>query len=430
MPDDQKRVLIVDQDRFASLISKMLTGRFQPETASDGPSAVSQLRDNPPDVLIVEEGVGGIRLAELVGMNPKYGHIPVILTSSHPSPDSIIRSRNAGISTFLAKPFRPSDLHSRIQTALEEAQSAKSGNGESTSEEADPVDADEREQQTQSLRDRVKQIDGLPSFPATHAEIMKLSQSDDASSDDLAEKIQLDPSFLAQVLKLVNSSYYGFRKPTNSLKLAVTLLGMEEIGNLVMAAQVFQQLGNYEDGGGLDLGEFWRHSIGTAFIARAVAKKLQTEIEAAFLGGLLHDLGKVVLDRYFSDYYGAVLESVEANNQTILAAELDVLGVGHEEIGGQLASAWNFSENYASCIENHHNPANTRRFTRLVYVINIADCLCRQLEYGSGGDSIVPEIGDEVLDHFSMGDRGLQILTEAAKADIDDADSFLSALAN
>ena len=244
------------------------------------------------------------------------------------------------------------------------------------------------------------------------------------------KKIQLDPSFLAQVLKLVNSSYYGFRKPTNSLKLAVTLLGMEEIGNLVMAAQVFQQLGNYEDGGGLDLGEFWRHSIGTAFIARAVAKKLQAEIEAAFLGGLLHDLGKVVLDRYFSDYYGAVLESVEANNQTILAAELDVLGVGHEEIGGQLASAWNFSENYASCIENHHNPANTRRFTRLVYVINIADCLCRQLEYGSGGDSIVPEIGDEILDHFSMGDRGVQILTEAAKADIDDADSFLSALAN
>ena len=411
MPDDRKRVLIVDQDRFSSLISKMLVGRFQPETASDGPSAVSALRDNPPDVLVVEESVGGIRLAELVGMSPKYDHIPVILTSSHPSPDSIIRSRNAGISTFLAKPFRPSDLHTRIQAALEETQSPDVGDSGSSPEEDDSVDPEEREQQTQSLRDRVKQIDGLPSFPATHAEIMKLARSDDATSDDLAEKIQLDPSFLAQVLKLVNSSYYGFRKPTTSLKLAVTLLGMEEIGNLVMAAQVFQQLGNYENGGGLNLGEFWRHSVGTAFIACAVAKKLQPEVEAAFLGGLLHDLGKVVLDRYFSDYYGAVIEAVDTNNQTILAAELDLLGVGHEEIGGQLASAWNFSENYAACIEHHHNPPDTRRFTRLVYVIHIADCLCRQLGFGSGGDSVVPEISDETLDHFSMDDRGMQILT-------------------
>lgn len=197
-----------------------------------------------------------------------------------------------------------------------------------------------------------------------------------------------------------------------------------------MAAQVFQQLGNYENGGGLNLGEFWRHSVGTAFIACAVAKKLQTEVEAAFLGGLLHDLGKVVLDRYFSDYYGAVIEAVDTNNQTILAAELDLLGVGHEEIGGQLASAWNFSENYAACIEHHHNPPDTRRFTRLVYVIHIADCLCRQLGFGSGGDSVVPEISDETLDHFSMDDRGMQILTDAAKSDIDDADSFLSALAN
>ena len=427
MPDDQKRVLIVHQDRFSSLTSKMLSGRSQPETAPEGPSAVNLLRDNPPDVLVVEEGVGGIRL---VGMSPKYVHIPVILPPSHPSPESIIRSRNAGVSTFLAKPFRPSDLHSRIQVALEEAASLDTESVEGSDEDADG--AEERAEQGQSFKDkdRVKSIDGLPSFPATHAEIMKLARSDDSSSDDLAEKIQLDPSFLAQVLKLVNSSYYGFRKPTNSLKLAVTLLGTEEIGNLVMAAQVFEKFGNYEGGGGLDLAEFWRHSVGTAFIARAVGKKLQTEIEAAFLGGLLHDLGKVVLDRYFADYYRAVFEAVASNNQTILSAEMDLLGVGHEEIGGQLASAWKFSENYTACIEHHHNPTATRRYTRLVYVIHIADCLCRQLEYGSGGDSVVPEISSEILDHFSMGDRGMQILTDAAKADIDDADSFLSALSN
>jgi putative nucleotidyltransferase with HDIG domain len=423
MSEEKPNILIVDQDRFSSLIVKMLAGRYESLTASDGPAAIDSLRERPPDVLVAEEGVGGIRLAELVGMSDKYSHIPVILTSAKPSPETIIKSRNAGISTFLAKPFRPSELITRIDSAIEELNSGKNGEVED-----DEVDEETKKENSQSLKDRVKQIDGLPSFPATHAEIMQLAKSDDASSEDLAEKIQLDPSFLAQVLKLVNSSYYGFRKKTSSLKLAVTLIGMEEVGNLVMAAQVFERLGNYDGGAGLDLKQFWRHSVGTAFIARAVAKKLQTEVEAAFLGGLLHDLGKVVLDRYFSDYYGAVFDRIGKGEIGIRDAERDVLGVDHEEIGGQLASAWKFSDNYSSCILHHHEPDQSARFTRLVRVIHIADCLCRQLEYGSGGDEIVPEIDADVMDSFSMGERGVSILTETAKVDLDDADSFLSAL--
>ena len=67
----------------------------------------------------------------------------------------------------------------------------------------------------------------------------------------------------------------------------------------------------------MDLKGFWMHSVGTAFIARAAAKKLQTEVEAAFLGGLLHDLGKVVLDRYFSDYYGAAFERIGQGDRSL-----------------------------------------------------------------------------------------------------------------
>ena len=251
MSEEKPNVLIVDQERFSSLIMKMLAGRYESDTASDGPTAINKLRETPPDVLVAEESVGGIRLAELVGMSDKFNHIPIILTSTKPSPDSIIRSRNAGISTFLAKPFRPSELISRIDAAIEQAGLV---NGDAAS--GDEMSEQEKKEQASSFKDRVKQIDGLPAFPATHAEIMSFAKSDDASSEDLAEKIKLDPSFLAQVLKLVNSSYYGFRKKTSSLKLAVTLLGMEEVANLVMAAQVFERLGNYEGGGGLDLKQF------------------------------------------------------------------------------------------------------------------------------------------------------------------------------
>jgi DNA-binding response OmpR family regulator len=262
------RVLVVDQERFASLIVKMLAPKCKAEAAFDGTEAVRKLREATPDVIIVEQNVGGggIRLAELVGMNPKYAALPVILTSTRPSPETIMQARNAGVSSYLAKPFRPSELLKRIESALSSPPPGTAndqGAGSNASSESEATDEAGSE-----ISSRVAQIDGLPPFPATHAEILKLTKSDQASSEDLAEKIQMDPSFLATVLKLANSSYYGLSKKTTSLKMAVTRLGMEELSNLVMAAQVFKNLGGYENGGGLDVESFWKHSESPRVIRR------------------------------------------------------------------------------------------------------------------------------------------------------------------
>ena len=444
---EDTRVLIVDHGRFSALISKMLVGKFATETAEDGLQAIKALRTTPPNILIVDQDIpgNGIRLAELVGMSPKYKDVSVVLTSGKPSPDTIIRAKNAGVSSYLAKPFRPSELVNRIEGALlNQAAAAATATSESASGEDGKEDAaasaaggegtedDEGEEESGSagdIRSKVKNIDGLPQFPATHAEIMKLSKSDESSSEDLAEKIQLDPGFLATVLKLANSSYYGFSKKTDSLQLAVTRLGMEEIGNLVMAAQVFEKLGGNDEGSALDMAGLWKHSVGTAFIARAVSKKLQTEVDASFLGGMLHDLGKIVLDRFFADYYGAVVDTVKSESMSLYQAEMEILGVSHAEVGGLLAESWAFSKNFQNCMTHHHLPRGTRRHQRLVCVIHLADVLCHQLEFGSGGDEQVPDVDESALDRFSIGDRGLTTLKEVAEADLEDAESFLSGLA-
>ena len=166
----------------------------------------------------------------------------------------------------------------------------------------------------------------------------------------MAEQIQLDPGLLANVFKLANSSAYGFNKPVKELSLAVTLLGMEEIANMVMVAQVFDNMGEYEEGAGIDLKEFWKHSVGTAFIARAVAQNLQTETEHAFLGGMLHDLGKIVLDRYFPKYYGEVVQTAMEQSRPIFDVEEEILGLTHAEIGGLLAQEWKFPRNHLNTI--------------------------------------------------------------------------------
>ncbi len=443
-----KQVLIVDHERLGNLISKMLTQEeFMTEMANDGLKALGKLRTLNPDVIVAELSVsgGGIKLAELIGLSPKYQHIPVILMAANPTPDMIIRARNAGCSSFMAKPFRPSELKRRIDLAVsappvpppKPADPVAEFVSQSTvlSEDAKP-DAPPQEEpskdneKAEGILNRVKSIEGLPSFPATHAEILKMAKSEDASSDDIAEKLQLDPGFLATIFKLVNSSYYGFNKQVKDLSLAVTLLGLEEIANLVLAAQVFEKLGNYKDGAGLDLKAFWRHSVGTAFVARAVAKKLNAEVESAFLAGMLHDLGKIILDRYFSDYYKAVFEVLNEEDIAIAQAEQEILGITHAAIGGQLAEEWKFPKNYLNAITYHHMPRTAPRYQRLVCLVHLSDIICRQLNYGSGGDKQIPTPDETALERFSLGDRGMKILVETAQTELDNAESFLGALGN
>lgn len=428
--------MVVDRERFSDLICKMLSGKYQTTVATDGLQAVRALKESPPDVMVVEMSIpgNGLRLAELVGISPKYNHIPIVLTSANPSLDIVLRAKEAGVSSYLAKPFRPSELASRIEQALAEplvppepaaeASSAEKGGGA-----ADAAGAPAAVEGTRrSVRERVKKIDGLPVFPATHAEIMKLAKSENATSEALAEQIKLDPSLLATILKLVNSAYYGLRKKVDSLKVAVSLLGFEEIANLVMSAQVFQGLGGYKNKLGLDLKGFWRHSVGTGFVARSVAKKLQTESETAFLAGMLHDIGKVVLDRFFPDYYIQVMNLVKGGEMSIGHAEEEVLGLTHAEVGGQLASEWKFSENLQNVIMYHHAPENARRYQRLVGLVHLSDVICRTLQFGSGGDMLVPQIDPAVMDRFALTEKGLQMFAETAKEDLESAESFLLAL--
>ena len=182
---EDTRVLIVDHGRFSALISKMLVGKFATETAEDGLQAIKALRTTPPNILIVDQDIpgNGIRLAELVGMSPKYKDVSVVLTSGKPSPDTIIRAKNAGVSSYLAKPFRPSEPRESnrgarysikqplLATATSESASGEDGKEDAAASAAggegteDDEGAEEESGSAGDIRSKVKNIDGLPSIP-------------------------------------------------------------------------------------------------------------------------------------------------------------------------------------------------------------------------------------------------------------------------
>jgi putative nucleotidyltransferase with HDIG domain len=429
-------VLIVDQDRFASMISKMLVRSYHTEVVHRGVEAFERIQDRLPDIIVADMDipVGGLELAELVSMSPEYNSVPIILMSSKSTPDTVIRARRAGASSYLAKPFRPRDLHNRIECLLPAPASGEMGEAqgepEDDREDRGGAEPTPEEAARADIRSRMAGIEGLPSFPATHAEITKLARSGAASSDEIADKIQLDPSLLATVFRLANSAHFGFRKTIDSLPLAVTLLGLEEIANLVMSVQVFEKLGDYEGGAGLDLEGFWKHSVGTAFVARATAKRLEVAAESAFLAGMLHDLGKIVLDRFFQEYYTSVMCRVRHQSVPIAVVEHDVLGLSHADVGGHLAIEWKFSEKFQDCMLYHHDPRQKCRYHRLVCVVHLADAICRKLQYGSGGDDAAPRIDRTALERFALGKQNLEALIDTARAELGNADSFLSALAS
>jgi CheY-like chemotaxis protein len=131
-----KKLLIVDQERFSALIAKMLSDSFITETAKDGIEAISYLRTNLPDLLLVEESIpgDGLRFCELMGMNPKFQDLPIILMSVSPSSKGILRARAAGVNSYLAKPFRPKDLQLRIGSIFATAETIQeSGKGSNRS---------------------------------------------------------------------------------------------------------------------------------------------------------------------------------------------------------------------------------------------------------------------------------------------------------
>ena len=218
----------------------------------------------------------------------------------------------------------------------------------------------------------------------------------------------------------------------DSLKLAVSLVGFEEIANLVMSLQVFQELGKYESASKFDNTAFWKHSVGTAFIARVIAQKLKAEVEVAFLAGLLHDIGKVVLDRFFSEFYAETVHMVEEEQIPSVKAEMDFLGVTHAHVGGYLAANWEFADTLTEAIVCHHDPSSARRYVKLASVVHVANAICNHLDFGSSGEVVKQEIDDPVLGKalwkLGIGPNSFGKLVEMGEGQLEDADSFLASM--
>jgi len=201
-------------------------------------------------------------------------------------------------------------------------------------------------------------LDSLPTLPAIHQRILRELQAPQPSMAHLGELIAQDMGLSATMLKLINSSFFGFRSPVSSPVFAVSLLGLDVISGLVISTGLFQSF-NPSRFPGYRLDGLWRHSLNTGLVCRAIARAEELDTSSQddlYLAGILHDIGKLVLLNSAPELYARTIAACQRDNVAIWRSETAVLSCTHAELGAYLLSLWGFSETIIPWINAHHMP--------------------------------------------------------------------------
>ena len=275
------------------------------------------------------------------------------------------------------------------------------------------------QERRQRLRQVTEKVIGLPTLPTVVAQLIALIDDPKSSARPVAQLISTDQALTAKILKVANSAFYGFPREIATVQLAIVVLGFEQVKNLSLSVAVLRRFSSGNEHRLFDRQRFWDHAIACGVAGRMLARKVHPRFEGeAFVAGVLHDIGKLILIEYFFDEFSEALELAETEELTIVEAEEQVLGVTHSDIGGWLAEKWNLPPSLVSAIAYHHRPEEMEEPDELVHFIHLANALVRQHQIGTSGDShpptLVPDVAarfkpnpemtnEKLLDHLSGG---------------------------
>lgn len=280
-------------------------------------------------------------------------------------------------------------------------------------------------QRDRQRKDIERFIEKMPSLSTTVGKVMEICSRTDASPNELNKVISLDPVLTGQVLKLINSAYYSLVNTVTSLTRAITMLGMNTVKNMALSTAIIRTVAGVKKSKALPTTKFWAHSIGAGVAAKMLgeAKGLSImEREELFLGGLLHDLGKVP----FGDEYIEALNIAKFEQLPLKEVEADVMGIDHQEVGLMIADKWKLNKVITRCIGFHHEPDEIQKgdYSQQLALIALGNIYTNILDHGYAGDPfpsveevdrLLQSVGLTWKDYGSIGGR---VVEEIQKAEI------------
>lgn len=269
---------------------------------------------------------------------------------------------------------------------------------------------------------RLKQ---LPALPSAITELLASFGNEDVDVGSIARKIALDQGLTARVLRVANSSFYGLQHKVGTINEAVVVLGFRAVRSMVLAVGINGAF-RVDHCPGFDTRSYLRHGVAVGVTSRLLAPLTGHNPELAFTGGLLHDIGALVLAANFPDPYAAVLAHRKQQDCFLVAAERAMLGMDHGEVGGLLADTWRFPLALHQALTEHHTPRSVEPGS-LAELIHIADAVAHALGYSGTDSEMVMPIDGTAWRRLGLDAEKIRRILPLVVAGVEEADQALSA---
>ena len=221
----------------------------------------------------------------------------------------------------------------------------------------------------------------LPALPDVAMRVAAIASDPDGSMRDLEAAVARDQAIAARVLRLSNSAYYGLPGHVSTLGRAILVIGAAKLKAVVLAActeSLFHRRHSNFPGRVL-----WEHSLATALVARHIATLCgYPDREEALVAGLLHDIGKVVMDTNDTEKYRDVILRVTGRRETFVTAEREIFGFDHAQVGGLVTRRWSLAESLSEAVRCHHDPETSGGHQAIAAIVSLANSVCVKLEIG------------------------------------------------
>lgn len=232
--------------------------------------------------------------------------------------------------------------------------------------------------------------DQLASLPDIFYKLNAAIENPDCTFDDIGEVISIDPSLAARLLRIVNSAFYGFSTEVETVTHALTIIGTDQLAQLVLATSVMSQFEGVP-ADLVDMDSFWRHSISSGLAARSIAALSgEYNVERFFVAGMLHDLGRLVLCIKAPDETRAVINKAGDSGKPLYLEEMETLGFDHAELGGRLLKSWDLPARLVEAVSFHHRPEKSKNHPEETAAVNLADAITYSMNLGSSGETVIP----------------------------------------
>jgi putative nucleotidyltransferase with HDIG domain len=339
------RVIFVDDEpRVLEGLKRMLRPKrneWSMKFVGSAQAALEALKSEPCEVVVTDMRMPGMNGAELLEIvQREYPDTIRLILSGQAETESVMKA--LGVShQFLSKPCDAEILQGTISRAFALRDLAGS----------------------EQVKTLVARINKLPTLPTSYQKLVEVLRSPNSSIEDVADIISTDPAMTARLLKLVNSAYFGLQKPVADVGRAGALLGLDRIMALVLGQGIFSDC-EAPKVAGFSMEALWQHSVTTAAAAHRIAQaeKLDRDmVAAAFLAGMLHDIGKLVLAMGLPEQYAKVLEQAASGRPGELQQmEMLELRASHTDVGAYLVGLWGLPNTIAEAIAYHEDPSQSR----------------------------------------------------------------------